>query len=104
MAEERNQNPERQPERGRQAETPQQIPKPGWKDIVKRTIKGLGQDHCTIVAAGVGFYILIGIVPGIAALISIYGLVANPAQIASIQRPGGLWRLSEPGRWHRLFA
>lgn len=68
-------------ERGRGADKPHQIPKPGWKDIIKRTLNDLTRDHCTIVAAGVAFYILIGIVPGIAALISIYGLVANPAQI-----------------------
>src|SRR5579864_5004921 len=88
-----------QPERGRGADKPHQIPKPGWKDIIKRTLSDLTRDHCTIVAAGVAFYILIGIVPGIAALISIYGLVANPAQIqqqfASIESlmPAGAYQL-----------
>lgn len=98
MAEEPNKGG-KEPQRGRQADKPHEIPSRGWKDILKRTTKDLSQDHCTIVAAGVAFYILIGIVPGIAALISIYGLVANPAQVqqqfASMKNmiPGGAYEL-----------
>jgi len=36
-----------------------------------------------LVAAGVTFYALLAIFPGIAALISIYGLFADPASVAS---------------------
>jgi membrane protein len=68
-------------QRGRAAEKPRQIPKQGWKDILKRTKDEIRKDHLTIVAAGVAFFIMVGIVPTIAALISIYGLVADPAQI-----------------------
>src|SRR5712671_5840196 len=37
----------------------------------------------SLVAAGVTFYSLLAIFPGIAALISIYGLFADPATVAS---------------------
>jgi membrane protein len=68
-------------ERGRTAEKPQDIPKKGWKDILKRTWSELKNDHVTIVAGGVAFFALLGLVPALAALISIYGLIADPAQV-----------------------
>jgi membrane protein len=67
--------------RGRQAERPRDIPKAGWRDIALRTKNELSEDHASLVAAGVAFYILLAIFPAIAALISIWGLVADPAQI-----------------------
>jgi membrane protein len=67
--------------RGRHADKPSDIPKRGWKDILKRTKKGLAEDHVTIVAGGVAFFALLGSVPAIAATISIYGLIADPAQV-----------------------
>jgi membrane protein len=60
---------------------PRRVPRSGWKDILKRTKDDIRKDHLTIVAAGVAFFIMLGIVPAIAALVSIYGLVADPAQI-----------------------
>lgn len=68
-------------DRGRGAETPTQIPKRGWKDILKRTKEDAGRDHVTIVAGGVAFFTLLGIVPGLAAVISIYAWIADPAQV-----------------------
>jgi membrane protein len=46
----------------------------------------IGHDHLSIIAAGVAFYCVFAIVPGVAALIAVYGLVADPADIqASLQ-------------------
>ncbi|MBD3239780.1 MAG: YihY family inner membrane protein [Chitinivibrionales bacterium] len=64
--------------RGRYAERPRQIPAKGWLDIGKRVIKEVGQDHVSIVAAGVAFYAFLAVFPAIAAAISIYGLVLDP--------------------------
>jgi membrane protein len=69
--------------RGRSAETPSQIPARGWKDILLRVYHGISENRILLVAAGVTFYALLAIFPGIAALISIYGLFADPATIAS---------------------
>jgi membrane protein len=41
------------------------------------------ENRILLVAAGVTFYALLAIFPGIAALISIYGLFADPASVAS---------------------
>jgi len=69
--------------RGRSAETPSQIPARGWKDILLRVYHGISENRILLVAAGVTFYSLLAIFPGIAALISIYGLFADPAAVAS---------------------
>src|SRR5205085_12292885 len=68
--------------RGRSADRPSDIPPPGWKDILLRVYHGISEDRILLVAAGVTFYLLLSIFPGIAALISIYGLFANPADVA----------------------
>jgi membrane protein len=67
--------------RGREADTPTQIPTLGWKDILWRTWEEFGQDRIMSVAAGVTYYALLAIFPAIAALVSLYGLVADPATI-----------------------
>jgi membrane protein len=68
-------------ERGRQAERPSEIPKAGWRDILVRTWKEIGDDHVSLIAAGVGFYALLALFPAIAALIAIWGLAFDPQQI-----------------------
>ena len=69
--------------RGRSAETPSEIPALGWKDILWRVYRGISENRILLVAAGVTFYALLAIFPGIAALISIYGLFADPASVAN---------------------
>jgi membrane protein len=69
--------------RGRSAYTPSDIPARGWKDILLGVYRGISEDRILLVAAGVAFYVLLSIFPGIAALISVYGLFANPADVAS---------------------
>ncbi|MBE0596358.1 MAG: YihY/virulence factor BrkB family protein [Desulfuromonadales bacterium] len=68
-------------DRGRRARKPREIPKKGWRDILVRVSQEQKKDNLSIVAAGVAFYALLAIFPALAALISIYGLVADPAQL-----------------------
>lgn len=67
--------------RGREADKPTQIPAKGWKDVLWRTYEEFGKDRITSVAAGVTYYALLAVFPAIAALVSIYGLFADPATI-----------------------
>src|ERR1700720_2935402 len=69
--------------RGRSAEAPSEIPASGWKDILLRVYRGISENRILLVAAGVTFYALLAIFPGIAALISIYGLFTDPASVAN---------------------
>ncbi|HXT12309.1 MAG TPA: YihY/virulence factor BrkB family protein [Candidatus Angelobacter sp.] len=73
--------PEEQAAQGRGAEKPHEVPARGWKSILKRTKDDIRHDHLTTVSGGVGLFFLLGLIPALAALISIYGLIANPAQI-----------------------
>src|SRR5689334_6612220 len=76
-------------QRGHGAETPSDIPKVGWWSILKRVYASLTSKNVSIVAAGIAFFAMLSIFPAFAALIAIYGLVADPAtvqrQISEIQ-------------------
>jgi len=67
--------------RGRDASAPKEIPKKGWVEVLKRTKTEAKQDNLALLAAGVAFYALLSLVPALAAMVSIYGLVADPSEI-----------------------
>jgi membrane protein len=69
--------------RGRQADTPAEIPLRGWRDILSRVYRNIGKDRVIAIAAGVTFYSLLAIFPAIAAFVAIYSLFADPATVAS---------------------
>ena len=69
------------PARGREAERPTQVDGRGWKDVAKRVAAESKEDHLTLMSAGVAFYFLIALIPAIAAVVSIYALVADPAEV-----------------------
>ena len=76
-------------DRGRKAEGPTEIPAKGWWDIGKRVLREFGNDRVLLVSAGVTFYAILALFPAIGALVSIYGLIADPGtindQLASLQ-------------------
>lgn len=67
--------------REREARGPLHIPKRGWRDILLRVKTNLTKNHVSIVAAGVAFFGLLAVFPAITALISIAGLILDPATI-----------------------
>jgi membrane protein len=68
-------------EPGANATKPTEIPKEGWKQILKRAYKETQDDNIPIIAAGVAFYGFLALFPTLIAAITIYGLVASPQQI-----------------------
>lgn len=70
-----------QAERGREANRPGGIPARGWLDIAKRVKNRIKQDRLSIVAAGVAFYGLLAVFPGLVAVVGLYGLLVEPAQV-----------------------
>jgi membrane protein len=74
---------------GRTARQPTQIPRHGWSQIVRRVFNDIGRHNISLAASGVAFYGLLALFPGLAALVSLYGLIENPTtvnqQVASIQ-------------------
>ncbi|WP_299961007.1 YihY/virulence factor BrkB family protein [uncultured Roseobacter sp.] len=67
--------------RGRNAETPAEIPASGWKDIAFRLKDEIAEDRVGLIAAGVAFYGLLALFPAITALIAISGLLVEPNDI-----------------------
>ena len=80
---------------GGEAQHPGQIPARGWWTVLKRTFTGFNDDRLMTEAAGVTFYSILAIFPALATLVSLYGLVADPAtvndQLRALQGviPGG---------------
>jgi membrane protein len=72
---------EAEADRGRKAGAPSEIPAKGWKDIALRLYREFGNDRILLVAAGVTFYAILALFPAVAALVSIYGAVADPSTI-----------------------
>ncbi|WP_083442193.1 YihY/virulence factor BrkB family protein [Nitriliruptor alkaliphilus] len=67
---------------GRDAHRPSEIPSQGWRAIGARVVASLKRDHVSLLAAGVAFKGLLALFPSIVALISIWGLVADPTEVA----------------------
>ena len=72
-----------QPGHGRLSSNPFQIPWASWKDILWRTYVRTGEDRLLATAAGVVFFGLLAVFPAITALVSCYGLFANPSTIGA---------------------
>lgn len=66
---------------GRDSRRPTEIPTGGWRDVAARVARQQGEDNLSIVAAGVAFYGLLAIFPALTAAVSLYALVADPAQV-----------------------
>ena len=71
----------REPGRGREAETPGQIPALGWQDILWRVLWSIPADRILSTSGGVAFFALLAVFPGIAAIVSLYGLFADASTI-----------------------
>ena len=67
--------------RGREAGRPTDIPPRGWKDVLIRTKEEAKADNVPLLAGGVAFFALLALVPGLVALVSLYGLVADPTEV-----------------------
>ena len=68
--------------RGRDAESPSDIPANGWKDILWRVYGNVSDHRILALAAGMTYYSILAIFPALAALVAIYGLFTDPAGIA----------------------
>jgi len=68
---------------GREADEPTDITLSGWKAVALRTKEQFKSDNVTILAAGVAFYLLLALAPAMAAVLAVYGMVSNPADVSS---------------------
>jgi membrane protein len=68
---------------GREAENPAQIPPRGWMQVTKRAWAEAKADNVPILAGGVAFFAFLALFPAMIAALTLYGLVADPAQVAA---------------------
>lgn len=50
----------------------------GWAEIGTRVWRAVGEDNLLLVAAGVGFYLLLALFPALTAFVALYGLFLDP--------------------------
>ena len=81
MSSERDRQPGGQEAQAGGAVRPSEIPAGGWLDVVRRTQKEIKDDNVTLIAAGVAFYSMLAIFPALIAVVTIYGLVAEPTDV-----------------------
>lgn len=72
-----------EPGRGREADRPDQIPWRGWRDILWRVVLGIGRDRVLSTAGGVAFFSILSIFPGVATIVSLYGLFADSTTLVN---------------------
>ena len=66
---------------GMDADSPTEIPAQGWKQVLLRTKQEVKDDNIPLLAAGVAFYAFIALFPALIAAVTVYGLLADPAQV-----------------------
>jgi membrane protein len=95
----------REPGRGRQAGWPTEFPQRAWKDILWRVFLSSSEDRVMYTAGGVAFFALLAVFPGLATVVSLYGLFADSSTIsqhvsvlAGILPPGVLELLADQMR------
>ena len=68
---------------GAEAERPQDIPRRGWLQILKRSWAQTTEDQIPLIGAGVAFFGFLALFPSLIALVLAYGLFADPSTIAT---------------------
>ena len=66
---------------GRLANSPGEIPWRGWRAVIRRTFWEMLTDRVSLVAAGCAFYGTLALFPAMSMLISLYGLIYDPATV-----------------------
>ncbi len=69
-------------ELGRNARSPRQIGLSGWKDVLWRVGAEISDDRVFMLASSVAFYAMLALFPALIATVSLYGILADPHQIA----------------------
>jgi membrane protein len=71
-----------EPGRGRLANAPADIPARGWKDILWRVFDSSLEDRVLSLAGGMAFFCLLALFPGLSAMVTLYGLIADSSTIS----------------------
>ncbi|WP_028048262.1 YihY/virulence factor BrkB family protein [Cellulomonas sp. URHD0024] len=66
------------PEHSSKPASPDDITKPSWIYVLRKTLREFNRDQCTDLAAALTYYAVLAIAPALLALVSILGLLGDP--------------------------
>ena len=66
------------PDDPRKPDSPDDLTKPSWKYVVRKTAREFSQDQCTDLAAALTYYAVLALFPAVVALVSLLGVVGDP--------------------------
>ncbi len=90
---------------GSNAGTPSAIPALGWRDILLRVLRRTSEDGLLTEAAGVAFYAVFALFAGLAAFVSLWGVLGDPAALGRRLRDvGGALPVGMPEVLDQLLA
>lgn len=69
------------PEDPRKPDSPTDITPPSWTYVARKTLREFSKDQCTDLAAALTYYGVLAIAPAMLAVVSLFGLVANPQKM-----------------------
>ncbi len=69
-----------QPEDSSKPDSPDDLTKPSWKYVARKTLREFGDDKCTDLAAALTYYAVLALFPAALALLSLVGLVGQSQQ------------------------
>jgi membrane protein len=69
-------------DRGRQADSPKDMPFKGWKDTILRVKEGVSHDRISLISAAMAYYLLFSFVPAITSIVLLYAFFSDPAEIS----------------------
>jgi membrane protein len=72
--------------KGHQANSPAEMPRRAWKDIVARTYKRVWDDNVALVSAGVAFYGFFALLSLLGLIVLLYGFFADPRTVIEQMR------------------
>ncbi|MEO9191934.1 MAG: YihY/virulence factor BrkB family protein, partial [Acetobacteraceae bacterium] len=75
------QTPADDAKRDKEASGPVQVPPAGWKDVLRRTYRGVNDKNLFLIAGGVTYSVVLALFPALLALVSLYGLAFDRSQV-----------------------
>jgi membrane protein len=74
-----------------EARSPGTVPAPGWRAVLRRTVRHVLTDRLMVQSAAVAFFALLSIAPVLVTAISVYGAVNTPEQaLLQLSRAAGM--------------
>lgn len=72
------------PDDSRKPDSPDDVTKPAWKYVLRKTAREFTSDQCTDLAAGLTYYATLSLFPGLLAVVSLLGVFGQAGQTTDL--------------------